>query len=172
MGTDNESIDWYSLNKRSICNIEGLNNKKIGFPFSMLPTPPPDPKSFSHLDPTSSETIADIYLEQVIGAAVFDLNGLPKQFFITPENPSLIWTQTILQILGLKSLLNPLMPAETFHYVTFSGHQYRALVVNRRSLYLALAIKHHEDEISHEFIRWAWQVQLETFQKNPRFQAR
>jgi hypothetical protein len=123
------------------------------------------------LDPQTSLSPTQSYLDRVTSAAVFDLNGLPTCYFTTAENSSLIWTQTIFQILGIQSLLTPLLPPEEFHQVTLNSQQYCAIVLKQRSHYLALALK-PDDEILDTFIHWAQQLQPDTFHQDPRFRAR
>jgi hypothetical protein len=42
------------------------------------------------------------YVDFVIGAATFDLSGLPKEYFVTVEGNDISWIQTIFQGLGLQ----------------------------------------------------------------------
>ncbi|NJL42104.1 MAG: hypothetical protein HC899_39840 [Leptolyngbyaceae cyanobacterium SM1_4_3] len=45
------------------------------------------------------------YFDRVLGAAIFDLSGLPKDYYISAESADISWVQTIFQALGLQGLL-------------------------------------------------------------------
>ncbi|MBF2025976.1 MAG: hypothetical protein IGS48_04305, partial [Oscillatoriales cyanobacterium C42_A2020_001] len=67
------------------------------------------------------------YMNDVIGAAIFDLNGLPKEYFTTSDNSNMGWVQTIFQALGLRSLLISSLQLEGFHYATIQGLEHCAI---------------------------------------------
>ncbi|MDX2228708.1 MAG: hypothetical protein NW220_03660 [Leptolyngbyaceae cyanobacterium bins.349] len=111
------------------------------------------------------------YLNDVIGAAIFDLNGLPKEYFTTPDSSSMSWVQTIFQALGLRSLLMSSLQFENFHHATIQGTDYCALIVKQRTHYTALLLKQKTEEISVEVIDWAQTFQPEALRANPRFKV-
>jgi hypothetical protein len=138
----------------------------------MLPTQPPESSTYANIAASLlKQNVAEAYLENIIGAAVFDLQGLPKHYFSTVENPNTAWTQTIFQMLGLKSLLALGLGLENFQYAVMQGDRYTAVVLNQRSQYLALLVTFSESEISESFIHWAQELPPELWHQNSRFQA-
>ncbi|MBD2019954.1 hypothetical protein H6F43_07100, partial [Leptolyngbya sp. FACHB-36] len=81
------------------------------------------------------------YPDRVVGAAVFDLNGLPKEYFTTSDSTGMGWVQTIFQALGLRSLLMSSLQLEGFHHATIHGEEYSAIVVKQRAHYTALLVR-------------------------------
>ena len=74
----------------------------------------------------------------ILGVAVFDLNCLPQEYFVTEANPSTHWVQTAFQSLGLRSLLSASLELEGFQQITIHSEASTAIVVRRRRDYLAL----------------------------------
>lgn len=70
--------------------------------------------------------------------AVFDLNCLPQEYFVTEANSSTEWVQTAFQSLGLRSLLSASLELEGFQQITIHSEATTAIVVRRRQDYLAL----------------------------------
>ncbi|MGA1474706.1 MAG: hypothetical protein ACO4AI_05985, partial [Prochlorothrix sp.] len=94
--------------------------------------------------------------QQVVGAAVFDWNGLPKEYFTTDQNKDIGWVQTVFQVLGLRSLLMSSLRLEGFMHVTVNGSPYQAVIVKHHDGYVALLVNPQAgDEISEEFLEWA-----------------
>lgn len=117
---------------------------------------------------TSPSDSAMHYLDDIIGAATFDLNGLPKVYFTTSDSSNMSWVQTIFQALGLRSLLASSLRLEGFHHATIQGAEYCAVIVKQRNQYIALLLK-QTDEISVELIEWAQSFEATTLQANSRF---
>lgn len=111
------------------------------------------------------------YINDVIGAAIFDLNGLPKEYYTTSDNSSMSWVQTIFQALGLRSLLTSSLRLENFHHATLQGTDYCAVIVKQRTHYTALLLKQKADAISLEVIDWAQSFEAEALRQNPRFKT-
>lgn len=110
-------------------------------------------------------------MNDVIGAAVFDLSGLPKEYFTIPDNSNMSWVQTIFQALGLRSLLMSSLKLEGFNYVTVYGSEYCAIVVKQRNYYIALLLNRQVEEVSTELVEWAQQFEPDRLRNDPRFQA-
>jgi hypothetical protein len=109
------------------------------------------------------------YSKLVIGAAVFDISGLPKEYLISTESSDVSWVQTIFQALGLQSLLTSSLKLEGFRSVIVHAHDYRAIVVKQKACYVALLLGKTETEISADLIQWAQEFQLVTLKSDPRF---
>lgn len=122
--------------------------------------------------PTVSESETPTsYTDLIVGAAVFDLNGLPKEYFVTAETANMSWVQTIFQALGLRSLLMSSLQLEGFQHATVRGETFCALVVKQRSQYTALLLRHQEDVLAEPLIQWAQNFQMSELKQDPRFQA-
>ncbi|MGF1458734.1 MAG: hypothetical protein ACFBSG_06880 [Leptolyngbyaceae cyanobacterium] len=80
-------------------------------------------------------------ITDILGVAIFDINGLPKEYFITEENPTTIWVQMVFQALGLRSLLASSLELESFLQITIQSDNETAIVVRRRQDYIALQFK-------------------------------
>jgi hypothetical protein len=114
------------------------------------------------------------YFTLIVGAAVFDRNGLPKEYFTTAENSSRNWVQTIFQALGLRSLLLALLPLENFQHVVIEGGSYWAIVMQLHSpqtepYYLAMLLKPLPEAACDRLIAWARQLDLLHLQDHSRF---
>jgi hypothetical protein len=110
-----------------------------------------------------------LYPEYIMGAAIFDLNGLPKEYYTTAESANMSWVQTIFQALGLRSLLMSSLRLEGFHHVTIRGSEYCAVVVKQKALYIALLLNRQNDIVDHAFISWLQNFQPSELKQNPRF---
>ncbi|MEB3359802.1 MAG: hypothetical protein VKK04_23960 [Synechococcales bacterium] len=117
-----------------------------------------------------SERQETLFLEMIIGAAVFDLNGLPKEYFTTIDNTDVSWVQTIFQALGLRSLLMSSLQVDGFHYATIHGLRHRAIVVKQRTRYIALLVnKVHFDDLADSIIDWMQEFDASRLKTDPRF---
>jgi len=111
------------------------------------------------------------YMDDVIGAAIFDLNGLPKEYFTTPDTSNMSWVQTIFQALGLRSLLISSLQLEGFHHATIQGLEHCAIVVKQRTHYIALLLKYSVEEVPADMIEWACAFEPEWLRDNPKFRV-
>jgi hypothetical protein len=112
-----------------------------------------------------------LYSDCVMGAAIFDLNGLPKEYFTTSESTNMIWVQTIFQALGLRSLLVSSLQLEGFHHATIWGVEYCAIIVKQKTHYTALLVQKEEEAIPEAFIQWVQNFQLSELKQSPRFRV-
>ena len=113
------------------------------------------------------------YTDYILGAAIFDLNGLPKDYFTTEESSSINWVQTIFQALGLRSLLMSSLRLDGFHHAVINSASYSAVVVKQHSRYTALLIRRTENDktITHSFIHWMQTFEPSLLKNNSRFRA-
>ena len=114
--------------------------------------------------------ISPAYANAIFGAAIFDLTGLPKEYFTTQDSTDLVWVQTVFQSLGLQSLLLSSLQLEGFRYARIHGDDYCALVVKQRSGYTALLLDRTLPETSsHAFVQWVQELEPQSLQANSRF---
>jgi len=117
-------------------------------------------------------------INAIVGVAVFDWNGLPKEYLMTDENRDVSWVQTVFQILGLRSLLISSLFLEGFQHATVSDDRYHAVILKQREYYVALLINTQKmPEITEKFLNWAQhlnyqelaKINYQELAKNPRY---
>lgn len=107
-----------------------------------------------------------------LGAATFDLSGLPKEYYtLVDGSKSIIWVQPIFQALGLKSLLAASLPVDNFTYAVIHGSDYTAIVIKQQGNYLALLIDPKSEIINASFLNWAQSFDATSLKSNPKFQV-
>lgn len=138
----------------------------MSYPLDMSP----NFASFGVVPPIPDLSAGMSHAESVIGAAIFDLSGLPKEYFTTPESSDVSWVQTIFQALGLQSLLMSSLRLEGFHHAVIHGAEYQAVVVRQKVRYTALLIRRTEsNSISESLIRWSQEFDPTNLRSHPRF---
>jgi hypothetical protein len=115
----------------------------------------------------------DKLLENIIGVAIFDFSGLPREYFITADNTSTNWVQIVFQALGLKSLLMSSLKLEGFSHICITLDQQTAIVVRTKDEYVALLLRtpitfataQEGDRFSH----WVRQFERRLLREHDRF---
>lgn len=122
--------------------------------------------------PSSEKDLFVFYSDSIIGAAVFDLTGLPKEYFTTAESNDVSWVQTIFQALGLQSLLLSSLRLEGFRHAVVHGAEYRAIVVRQKTRYTALLFRQTDlKETSEAFIHWSQGFEPKNLRVHSRFSS-
>jgi hypothetical protein len=112
------------------------------------------------------------YTNSVIGAAIFDLSGLPKEFFATTTNEDASWVQAIFQALGLQLLLTSSLRLEGFRHAIVRGSDYWAVVVKQKSQYTALLVNQQKFEGTPEsFLDWSQKFEPSSLRNCPGFKV-
>ncbi|GAB4154285.1 MAG: hypothetical protein Fur0046_34210 [Cyanobacteria bacterium J069] len=111
------------------------------------------------------------YADDLIGAAIFDLSGLPKEYFTTHESSDVSWVQTIFQALGLQSLLMSSLKLDGFRHAVIHGADYQAVVVRQKNRYTALLTQRTPEALSESFIQWSQEFEPTILRSHPRFSA-
>ncbi|MDJ1183475.1 hypothetical protein [Roseofilum casamattae] len=120
--------------------------------------------------PSSTLSAIETYLESVVGAAVFDLSGLPREYLITDEVDNVGWVQTVFQALGLRSLLMSSLQLDTFHYASTCADGYRAIVIKQKEQYIALLLKPENFYcVTQDLIAWAQSFNPDELKLYPQF---
>ena len=113
------------------------------------------------LDGTSQTLQFDSQL--ILGAAIFDLNGLPHDYFTTVDYQDIGWVQTAFQALGLRSLLTSSLQIETFQYSIVHGTEYCTLITKQTQGYIAMIVSHDVfQQQSEQLIAWMQTLSPET----------
>ena len=118
--------------------------------------------------PFASNSDAELYAKQVMGAALFDLSGLPEAYFISTGSGDISWVQTVFQVLGLQSLLLASFKLDDFQHTVIRGEADSVVIVKQSDRYMALLLK-SQLNLSPAFIQWAQQVEPTFLKKDPRF---
>jgi hypothetical protein len=111
------------------------------------------------------------YLDQISGAAIFDLSGLPKEYYISADSADISWVQTIFQALGLQALLTSSFQLARFHHAVIHGGHFHAVVIRQPECYVALLIRHNDVLIPEDLIHWAIDFDPLTLANDPRFSS-
>lgn len=110
--------------------------------------------------------------DAIIGAAVFDLSGLPKEYYTTHESHKISWVQTIFQALGLRSLIMSSLQLDGFNHAVIHGEHHCAIVVKQKTRYLALLMRQTDlIDSSQTLLNWMQTFEPSTLKTNPRFSA-
>ncbi|HEY9738275.1 MAG TPA: hypothetical protein V6D06_18410 [Trichocoleus sp.] len=134
------------------------------------------PASTAAASPESSkQPPSDKFLNDILGVAIFDLNGLPREYFVTAENKSTQWVQIVFQALGLKSLLMSSLKLDSFQQILITLGQQTAVVVRTKNAYVALLLRGQRhfptQEIAERFSQWVRHFEQQTLRQNLRFIA-
>lgn len=112
------------------------------------------------------------YINAVIGAAIFDLSGLPKEYFTTDENSDISWVQTIFQALGLRSLIMSSLQVDGFRHAVIHGTGHCAIVVKQRLRYIALLVRRDDFvQFADSFLPWMQTFEPSILTSNSRFNS-
>ncbi|MGG6296442.1 hypothetical protein ACQ4M4_18780 [Leptolyngbya sp. AN02str] len=123
---------------------------------------------------TNKSTSGDLvsHLDAIIGAAIFDLSGLPQDYFTTSKSSDISWVQTIFQALGLQSLLVSSLRLEGFRLAVIHGKDCHAVVIRQRVRYVALLLEQSNlNYRSDNFIQWLHEFEPETLQSGDQFES-
>lgn len=114
-------------------------------------------------------------LNDILGAAVFDLNGLPREYYTTEDNQGTEWVQTVFQALSLKALITASLRIEGFQGITIRTENYDAIVVQLNSGYTALLFKKAkifvEDIADPAFDEWVRNFEASILRNSNHFQT-
>ncbi len=122
---------------------------------------------------TASLSAQDALLADILGVAIFDFSGLPREYFITADNESTSWVQLVFQALGLKLLLMSSLKLEGFSHICIDLDQQTAIVVRTKKEYVALllgrSLKFATAQESDRFSHWVRQFERQLLRQHDRF---
>lgn len=104
-----------------------------------------------------------------MGAAIFDLSGLPKEYFVPTDSSDISWVQTIFQALGLQALLTSAFQLEEFRHAIVHGAHFHAIIVRQTDCHVALLLQHNGAMLSEAAIDWAIHFNPISLAADPRF---
>ncbi|MEB3211205.1 MAG: hypothetical protein VKL39_07615 [Leptolyngbyaceae bacterium] len=79
-------------------------------------------------------------LDSVLGVTIFDLNGLPKEYYGTVENDDTSWIQVVFQTLGLELLFESAFQLGHFQYSIIHDTPNPAIVFKLRTYCVAFLL--------------------------------
>lgn len=123
----------------------------------------------------NSPAETSLEIVDILGIALFDLSGLPRDYFLTEENLAADWVQIAFQALGLRSLLSSSLDLDDFHQVTIKLEDTTIIVVRRPQDYIALQFKsqllsHHQMN-EEQVIAFIEALELDQLRQHPHFRV-
>lgn len=113
--------------------------------------------------------------EQILGLAVFDARGLPRDYFITSEHKDPEWIQLVFQALGLQQLLSAEMELPTLDNALIRTKAGNIVVIRIDQGYIALLIKRllpqERPQIDSHWVEWIRTFEATEVRTHPNFKA-
>ncbi len=114
--------------------------------------------------------IAPPYETHLLGVAIFDLSGLPKEYCtLSNSGVGITWVQSIFQVIGMRSLLSASLSFENFLHAVVQGKGYGALVIRQQNAYLAVLLRGDLGVVSDDLLAWVKQLNVKQFVNDPRY---
>lgn len=114
-------------------------------------------------------------VEQILGLAVFDARGLPRDYFITSEHKDTEWIQLVFQALGLQQLLSSEMELPELDNVVIRTKVGNIVVIRAEQGYIALLIKRllpqERPQIDRHWVDWILNFEATMVRTHPDFRA-
>jgi hypothetical protein len=111
------------------------------------------------------------YFDRVLGAAIFDLSGLPKDYYISAESADISWVQTIFQALGLQGFLTASFQIDGFRHAVIHGVQCHAVIVKQPNCFVAILMQQNDAIVLEDLADWASSFDPATLASDPRFSS-
>jgi hypothetical protein len=112
-------------------------------------------------------------VDAILGIAVFDANGLPKEYFITPGHRDTAWVQLVFQSLGLQTLMTHTLGLTGFNYTIVQTRVGNAIVIHTSEQHLALLVKRtypqNQMAVDDAWIQWVCDFEANTLRQHPHF---
>ncbi|MEB3213311.1 MAG: hypothetical protein VKL39_18320 [Leptolyngbyaceae bacterium] len=100
-------------------------------------------------------------VDALLGAAVFDLTGLPKTYLTSRDDIDVGWIETIFQALGLRSLLTSFLFCEDFQHAVVHSDTYSVVVMVQPLQYSAVLLNRSDyEQLSDTLLPWMQTVEL------------
>ncbi|MEA5462174.1 hypothetical protein [Leptothoe sp. PORK10 BA2] len=92
-------------------------------------------------NPQPLKAVSLLKIDQILGLAVFDPMGLPRDYFITSQHPDTEWVQLVFQSLGLQQLVAATMDLPELEHALIRTKIGNIIVVFCQKRYIALLVK-------------------------------
>lgn len=110
------------------------------------------------------------YDSWIVGAVLFDWNGLPQEYFVDSQRTTIPWEQAVFQVLGLRWLLMSSLRLEGFSYAKVACQGYVAFIIRKRENYVALLLDRDSQSCTDlAFMEWLYRFDVTDLRNHPRF---
>ncbi|MGD1856681.1 MAG: hypothetical protein ACFB2W_20800 [Leptolyngbyaceae cyanobacterium] len=114
-------------------------------------------------------------VEQILGLAVFDPEGLPCDCFITSQHKDTEWVQLVLQSLGLRQLMSSAMDLPQAGNTIIRTKIGNIAIVCCDRGYIALLLKRslpqERPQIGHDWVDWICEFEATVVRTHTNFKA-
>ena len=114
-------------------------------------------------------------VKQILGVAVFDTQGLPCEYYITPYHQETDWLQIAFQSLGLQQLLATEMEFPSLDYAMMRTKMGNIVVLPTPQGFIALLLKRalpqESPTVDNAWIVWAANFVETVVKTDPKFKA-
>ncbi len=129
--------------------------------------------STSNPQPLNSVGLPDV--EQILGLAVFDAAGLPRDYFITPQHEDIEWIQLVFQALGLQQLMVSTMGLPVLSHAMLRTKAGNVVVICCQQRYIALLLKRalpqERPQVDNSWVDWVCEFEAKSVRNHPHFRA-
>ena len=129
--------------------------------------------SNSNPQPLQSVGLPDI--EQILGLAVFDAIGLPRDYFITSQHEDIEWIQLVFQSLGLQKLMVSTMGVPDLSHAMIRTKVGNIVIICCEYQYVALLLKRalpqEHPQIDITWVNWVCEFEAKVVRTHPHFRA-
>lgn len=114
-------------------------------------------------------------VDQILGLAIFDPMGLPRDYFITPQHKETEWVQLVFQSLGLQQLIRDTMALPVVRHVMIRTRIGNIVVVCCESGYIAVLLKRalpqERPQLDEEWLDWIRDFEATSVRTHSKFKA-
>ncbi|MEM7794508.1 MAG: hypothetical protein AAF579_08640 [Cyanobacteria bacterium P01_C01_bin.118] len=114
-------------------------------------------------------------VDQILGLAVFDPMGLPRDYFITPQHKDTEWIQLVFQSLGLQQLIDSALDLPGEGHILLRTKIGNIVVVRCDCGYIALLLKRslpqERPQIDKDWIDWVCDFEATVVRTHGDFKA-
>lgn len=126
-------------------------------------------------NPQSLKSVGLPDVEQILGLAVFDVQGLPRESFITPQHKDTEWVQLVFQLLGLQYLLAAEMELPPVDHAVIRSKVGNIVIVRSQQGYIALFLKRalpqERPSITQAWVEWICDFEQNIVRRHSNFKA-
>ena len=114
-------------------------------------------------------------IDQILGLAVFDPMGLPRDYFITPQHKDTEWIQLVFQSLGLRHLIASALDLPGEGHIIIRTKIGNIVVVGYELGYIALLLKRslpqERPQIDKYWVDWVCDFEATVVRTHENFKA-
>ena len=126
-------------------------------------------------NPQSLKSVGLPNTEQILGLAVFDAQGLPRDSFITPQHKDTEWVQLVFQSLGLQQLLATEMELPQLDHAIIRTKIGNIVIIRSPQGYIALLLKRllpqEHPNVTRDWVEWICNFEKNIVRRHSNFKA-